>query len=110
MIFLTLEDETGTANVVVRRRVYETFRRAVVTGRLIRVRGRIERDGIVVHLVAEQVEDASHLLTMLGRPVMLPPGDGRVDEIGRPVSIDARSAARHPRKKAKRLFPSRDFH
>ena len=43
VIFLTLEDETGTANVVVWKKVYETFRKAVIAGRLVSVTGRIER-------------------------------------------------------------------
>ena len=109
VIFLTLEDETGTANVVVWKRVYETFRKAVIAGRLVRVRGRIERDGPVMHLIAEHVEDVSSLLTTLGRPVMIQSNDGRADETKRPVGGSVRSA-HHPREQAKKLFPSRDFH
>ena len=37
VIFLTLEDETGTANVIVWKQVYEAFRKAVIAGRLVRV-------------------------------------------------------------------------
>ncbi|MDP5308637.1 error-prone DNA polymerase [Paracoccus spongiarum] len=110
VIFLTLEDETGTANVVVWKKVYETFRKAVIAGRLIQVTGRIERDGPVTHLIAEQVEDVSHLLATLGRPVMIEANDGRADETKRPVGGSIRSTARHPREQARKLFPSRDFH
>lgn len=110
VIFLTLEDETGTANVVVWKRVYETFRKAVITGRLLRVTGRIERDGPVVHLIAERVEDVSTLLTSLGHPVMITANDGRADETKRPGGGSLRSSAHHPREQAKKLFPSRDFH
>jgi error-prone DNA polymerase len=110
VIFLTLEDETGVSNVVVGRRVYETFRKAVIAGRLVRVTGRIERDGPVIHLIAEHVEDLSPMLTTLGRPVMIEANDGRADETKRPVGGSVRSAAQHPREQAKRLFPSRDFH
>jgi len=67
VIFLTLEDETGIANIVVWAKVYETFRRAVVSGRLLRVTGRVQRDGPVIHVVAEKVEDMSHLLDALAR-------------------------------------------
>ncbi|MCB1470276.1 MAG: error-prone DNA polymerase, partial [Rhizobiaceae bacterium] len=45
VIFITLEDETGVSNVVVWKKIYETFRKAVIAGRLLRVTGRIERDG-----------------------------------------------------------------
>ncbi len=53
VIFVTLEDETGTANVVVWANVYERFRRAVISGRLLRVTGRLQREAGVVHVVAE---------------------------------------------------------
>ena len=65
VIFLTLEDETAIANIIVWRRTYEIFRRAVVCGRLLRVTGKIERDGVVVHLIASRIEDISHLLDLL---------------------------------------------
>ena len=110
VIFLTLEDETGVANVVVWDRVYQAYRKAVIAGRLIRVTGRIEREGAVIHLIAEKVEDLSALLTTLGRPVMIEPNDGRADEGKRPLGRDQRAAAHHPREQAKVLFPSRDFH
>ncbi len=65
VIFLTLEDETGVANVVVWAKVYERFRRAVIAGRLLRVTGRIQREAGVTHVVAERIEDLSHLLDRL---------------------------------------------
>ncbi|KPQ05559.1 MAG: error-prone DNA polymerase DnaE2 [Rhodobacteraceae bacterium HLUCCA12] len=110
VIFLTLEDETAVCNVVVWRRVYERFRRIVMGGRLLRVTGRIEREGIVVHLIADQIEDLSHRLTELDHPL------GRTIAATAPQTDDAPrlpshpSRARHPREQAKRLFPSRDFH
>lgn len=68
VIFLTLEDETGTANVVVWAQVYERFRRAVIAGRLLRVTGRLQRETGVVHVVAETIEDLSPLLDRLLSP------------------------------------------
>ena len=62
VIFLTLEDETGIANVVVWSKVFERFRRAVIAGRALRVTGQLQRDGDVVHVVAERIEDISALL------------------------------------------------
>lgn len=106
VIFLTLEDETGVSNVVVWTRVYETFRRAVIAGRLLRVTGRLERDGPITHLIAEQVEDISPLLSSLGRTSHIDPTEGRADETRR--AVVARKY--HPREQAKVLFPSRDFH
>lgn len=68
VIFVTLEDETGVCNVVVWAKIFERFRRAVIAGRLLRVTGRLQREAGVVHLVAEEIEDLSHLLDELLRP------------------------------------------
>ncbi len=65
VIFLTLEDETGTVNVVVWTRLYERFRRAVIAGRCLKVTGRLQREGDVVHVVAERIEDISAMLDEL---------------------------------------------
>ena len=68
VIFITLEDETGTCNVVVWATLYERFRRAVIAGRMLRVTGRVQREASVVHVVAEGVEDISWMLDELLRP------------------------------------------
>ncbi|WP_245972112.1 OB-fold nucleic acid binding domain-containing protein [Rhodovulum iodosum] len=68
VIFVTLEDETGVANVVVWAKVFERFRRAVIAGRLLRVTGRVQRECGVVHVVAESIEDISHMLDALLHP------------------------------------------
>ena len=67
VIFVTLEDETGVCNVVVWAKTYERFRRAVISGRLLRVTGRLQRDAGVVHVVAEMIEDLSPMLDQLLR-------------------------------------------
>ena len=110
VIFLTLEDETGVSNVIVWRRVYERFRRAVMGGRLLRVTGPLQREGIVVHLIAEEIEDLSPRLSELGHPMDEVVGVTRAeaDDAPRPARYPPR--AYHPRDQAKRLFPSRDFH
>ena len=67
VIFVTLEDETGVCNVVVWTKTYERFRRAVISGRLLRVTGRLQREAGVVHVVAELIEDLSPMLDQLLR-------------------------------------------
>ncbi len=67
VIFLTLEDETGVANVVVWAKVFEQYRRAVIGGRLLRVTGRLQREAGVTHVVAEHIEDISEMLDELLR-------------------------------------------
>ncbi|MEO9778336.1 MAG: error-prone DNA polymerase [Sedimentitalea sp.] len=110
VIFLTLEDETGVSNVVVWPKVYERYRRIVMGGRLLRVTGQIQREGIVVHLIAGTIEDLSHCLTDLGHPLDEAIGitQPQADDAPRPPRY--RNGARHPREQAKQLFPSRDFH
>ncbi|WP_418789400.1 error-prone DNA polymerase [Salipiger bermudensis] len=110
VIFVTLEDETGVSNVVVWPKVYERFRRAVMGGRLLRVTGHLQREGIVTHLIAEQIEDLSSRLGDLGHPLDDAIGitNPAADEAPRPAR--PAPAAKHPREQAKRLFPSRDFH
>ncbi|MDF0599975.1 OB-fold nucleic acid binding domain-containing protein [Psychromarinibacter sp. C21-152] len=78
VIFVTLEDETGVANVIVWRKVYERFRRAVIAGRLLKVTGRVQRESGVTHIIAEEIEDLSHLLDSLLQedPAPAAPGTG----------------------------------
>ena len=80
VIFVTLEDETGVCNIVVWARVFERFRRAVIAGRLLRVTGRLQREAGVVHVVAEEIEDMSHLLDELLRPGFRPDGTRAGDQ------------------------------
>jgi len=65
VLFATLEDETGQANVVVWQTVAESFRRPLLGARLLEVTGRVQREGEVVHLVAERLRDRSMLLGAL---------------------------------------------
>jgi DNA polymerase III alpha subunit len=76
VVFITLEDETGIANVVVWRNVYERFRRAVVAGRALRVTGRLQRQSGVAHVVADRVEDISWMLDSLAQPPARGDGQG----------------------------------
>ncbi|WP_027244985.1 error-prone DNA polymerase [Leisingera daeponensis] len=110
VIFLTLEDETGVSNVVVWKKIYERFRRVVMGGRLLRVTGYLQREGIVVHLIAQDVEDVSYKLSELGHPQPegLTTEGARADDTPKQARYPSR--AMHPRDQAKQLFPSRDFH
>lgn len=68
VIFITLEDETGISNIIVWRKMYETFRRAVIAGRALKVTGRLQRESGVTHIIAEHIEDISAMLDDLTRP------------------------------------------
>lgn len=110
VIFLTLEDETGVCNVVVWPKVYERHRRIVMGARLLQVTGYLQREGIVVHLIAQEITDLSYKLYELGHPMpeALTTEGARTDDT--PKQSRYPSRAMHPRDQAKRLFPSRDFH
>jgi error-prone DNA polymerase len=59
VVFLTLEDETGIANIIVWRDRFEAYRRIVMTSRFLAVRGKLQRAGEVVHVLAEDLLDLS---------------------------------------------------
>ena len=66
VIFLTLEDETGIVNIVVWPKVFENNRRTVMTAQFLEVRGRIEREGLVIHVVAERADRPQRRAARLG--------------------------------------------
>ncbi len=84
VVFLTLEDETGIANLVFWRDMFERFRRVVMGGKLVLCQGRVQREGEVIHVVAERLVDLSPLLAKLWEP------DG-----GEKVSLRVRSRDFH---------------
>jgi error-prone DNA polymerase len=115
VIFVTLEDETGIANVIVWPKVYERNRRAVIAGRLLRVTGQLQSEGSVRHLVAWRIDDLSHLLDRLGMPETRSPSAGTDADGGKVPTMDHRALGtrprnNHPRDETRQLFPSRDFH
>jgi error-prone DNA polymerase len=98
-VFITLEDESGVANVLLWARELETYRRAVMGARLMQVEGRIQksREG-VIHLMAQKVIDRSRELTRL------------FDDTD-PVHGAGIPPARHDHPRDVRTLPrSRDFH
>ena len=65
VLFLTLEDETGNSNVVVWTRTQEHFRRELMNGRLLVVKGTLERKDGVTHIIAGALHDYSEALAEL---------------------------------------------
>jgi len=106
VVFMTIEDETGIANLVVWPSLMERFRRVVMGARLVCVDARIQRspEGIV-HLVVETITDRTAGLAHLSGETM-PTSLARADEVKRPIPEGTRP---HPRDV--RILPkSRDFH
>ncbi|WP_295044480.1 error-prone DNA polymerase, partial [uncultured Paracoccus sp.] len=81
LMFITLEDETGVANLVVWAKVFEAHRRIVLGAGMIGVQGRIQREGEVVHFVVHRIEDLSRELASVGaRGTAFALPQGRGDE------------------------------
>ena len=99
VVFVTIEDETGIANLIVWPHKMERYRRQVLGAHLMGVEGRLQREGIVTHVIAERVFDLSHRLSYL---TGAPPAGG--PPILGPRNIPAHMA------RPRRLVPgSRDF-
>ena len=118
VVFMTLEDETGIANIVVWPKVMERYRKEVMGARLVLVEGYIQSSPEqVTHLVAQRLFDRSHDLVnlandALSRKHVVPAGPALVE----PLHDDRRrhpdnpaQKIRHPRN-VRILPPSRDFH
>jgi error-prone DNA polymerase len=104
--FITLEDETGVINLVVWPDLKEKLRKVVMGARLMEVRGRVEYDDEVIHVIAAHLTDATARLHALSDDLLEAPL-ARADEVNRPVP--ERGPGGHPRDT--RIIPkSRDFH
>lgn len=62
VVFITLEDETGTANIIIWKNIFKQYRRATIESRLLRVTGTIQHQGDVSHIIAKHLEDISYML------------------------------------------------
>ena len=121
VIFATLEDETGVANVIIWPRLFERLRRVVLGSLLLRVTGKLQRESGVIHVVADHLADLTPLLTRLAQ--VDGPDDfaaeifkgavARADEVKRP-GRDPRDPALAPSlstEDARRVMPrGRNFH
>ncbi len=92
VIFLTIEDETGTANAIVWPKVFEALRRVVIGARFIAVTGRVQIESGVIHIVAERAEDLTPLLALLSSQGEEISSIARADEVRRPNDRGSRDA------------------
>ncbi|MFN3591499.1 MAG: OB-fold nucleic acid binding domain-containing protein, partial [Thermaurantiacus sp.] len=77
VMFVTLEDETGTGNIIIWPRLFEEQRRLILAASMLGVHGIVQREGDVIHLVARRLVDLSPLLaTVGGRELRLQPSRG----------------------------------
>jgi error-prone DNA polymerase len=81
VLFVTIEDETGHANLILWPSVFEKQRRLVLSASMIACRGKLQREGEVIHVIAEHLTDLSGLLRGVGeRDEDFPVAYGRGDE------------------------------
>ena len=116
VMFITTEDETGVANLVIWPSLFERQRRLILSAGMIACRGRVQREGIVVHLVASELLDLTDLLRSVGdRDGAFPLVHGRGDEAKTGGAPDQRE--RRPKVPPRDIFcpeigirvPTRDF-
>ena len=120
VVFMTLEDETGVANIIVWPKILEVFRPIVLGARLVRVRGRLQKAEGVIHVVADEIEDMTPALGLLKADLRDFGGLANADEVRRPVieqRVRPRSVSPAPQAPAPplaeiaRLMPKgRNFH
>ncbi|MEK9929256.1 MAG: error-prone DNA polymerase [Rhodospirillaceae bacterium] len=68
VIFTTLEDETGSANVIIWPSVFEKYRKETLVSKLLLVRGELQREGLVIHIIARHLIDMTSKLYELATP------------------------------------------
>ena len=104
VVFITIEDETGIANLIVWPDVFAKQRKIVMGARLMAVEGIIQRDEDVIHVIARRLEDDTHRLRHLSEDIMdAPLSRGDAPGAMRPPP------GRHPRD-VEVIPKSRDFH
>lgn len=111
VMFITIEDETGPANIVVWPKVFERQRRVVLGASMMGINGKIQREGDVVHLIAEQLFDLTGDLSGLAdrdTNFRLPTGRGDEFAHGSPGGGDSRDKPR-PTVQPRDIF-IRDLH
>ncbi len=97
VIFMTIEDETGIANIIVWPKVMEAHRPIVMGARLVEIEGQVQKADGVTHVIARKLKDRSHdLIKLMDRP-----------DPTRPTPPSPHQ--RHPRS-MRIVPPSRDFH
>ena len=102
VIFMTIEDETAIANVIVWPKIFERFRPIVLGARYVAISGRVQSESGVIHVVADKIENLTPLLAQLAEGGAQIDGLARCDEVRRPVDDDPRSIAMRGGRK---LFP-----
>jgi error-prone DNA polymerase len=66
--FITIEDETGSANLVVFQKLFDQYRKEIIQSKLLMVEGQLQREGEVIHVIVKRCYNFSRLLNKLNNP------------------------------------------
>ncbi|HEX3664051.1 MAG TPA: error-prone DNA polymerase [Rhizomicrobium sp.] len=110
VIFITLEDEASIANIIVWPKVFETYRRTLLASRLLMVTGKLQKQGIVTHVIADKLVDLTSDLSLLS----VTHGDkcealARADQLKHDGQGSWRDAPHRHRRDTQAIPKSRDF-
>ena len=94
VMFITIEDETGIANLILWPSVFDRQRRLVLSASMIACHGRVQKEGGVIHVITERLEDLTPLLRQVGDRDFTP-ATGRGDEARHGGTPDARQNPKH---------------
>ena len=102
VIFETIEDETGVANIIVWPKTFEKYRNLVLGSRCVAISGKLQNVDNVIHVVAHKVEDLTPMLVQLHETTQAIESLANADEVRRPVE-DIRQKIK-PASRLKRLL------
>ena len=122
MMFITIEDETGVANLILWPDRFEKQRRLVMSAGMIACHGKIQREGAVTHVITDRLEDLSDLLRSVGdQDAPFPIERGSGDGVTHPAAPDPRRPREQSDQKVRDIYvpdlrissgikvPTRDF-
>jgi error-prone DNA polymerase len=98
--FITIEDEGGIANLIVWANLFEKYRRVVMSAGMLKVDGIVQREGEVIHVIAQHIEDATPMLGTIG-DMAFP---------HRPMPADGASGGGSPDPREKRIVRPKDVY
>ncbi len=109
VMFMTIEDETGVANLILWPDRFERQRRLVLSAGMVACHGRVQREGEVTHVITDRLEDLSDLLRSVGErdETLIPHGHGPGAD---PGGAEGRAPPKRDRRTGPGIrVPTRDF-
>jgi error-prone DNA polymerase len=109
VIFMTIEDESGIANIIVWARTFERFRPIILGARYVAVHGELQQESGVTHVVARRLDDLTCLLACLTETAPPISAPARADAVRRPHDESVDRRARGRRNRPRLALPGEDL-